>query len=31
MASVATAERFASGMTYDQYVAFVGSAENLAR
>jgi hypothetical protein len=31
MASVVTPERFASGMTYDQYVAFVGSAENLAR
>ncbi len=31
MASVVTAERFASGMTYDEYVSYIGSAENLAR
>ena len=29
--SVVTPERFASGMTFAQYVAFVGSAANLAR
>jgi len=29
--SVVTAERFAAGMTFAQYVAFVGSAANLAR
>jgi hypothetical protein len=28
---VITAERFAKGMTFDEYVAYVGSAENLAR
>ncbi len=31
MPSVVTPERFASGMTYDQYVAFIGSPENLVR
>jgi len=31
MASVVTPERFASGMTFDEYVAFVGTPENLAR
>lgn len=31
MASVVTAERFESGMTFDEYVAYIGSAENLAR
>jgi thiol-disulfide isomerase/thioredoxin len=29
--SVVTPERFASGMTFDQYVAYVASPENLAR
>jgi hypothetical protein len=29
--SVVTAERFASGMTFDQYVAYVGTPENLKR
>ena len=29
--SVVTRERFASGMTFDQYVAYVGSPENLKR
>jgi len=29
--SVVTPERFASGMTFEQYVAYVGSPENLAR
>jgi hypothetical protein len=29
--SVVTAERFAQGMTFDQYVACVGTPENLAR
>ena len=29
--SVVTPERFASGMTFDQYVAYVGSPENLKR
>jgi hypothetical protein len=29
--SVVTPERFASGMTFEQYVAYVGSAENLKR
>jgi len=29
--SVVTSERFASGMTFDQYVAYVGTAENLRR
>jgi hypothetical protein len=28
---VVTAERFAQGMTFDQYVAYIGSPENLAR
>jgi hypothetical protein len=31
MASVVTAERFASGMTFDEYVAYIGTAENLGR
>ena len=31
MASVVTAERYASGMTFDEYVAYVGTPENLAR
>jgi hypothetical protein len=30
-ASVVTAERFARGMTFDQYVKYAGSPENLAR
>src|SRR5438552_11410921 len=29
--SIVTAERFARGMTFDQYVKYAGSAENLAR
>jgi hypothetical protein len=29
--SVVTAERFARGMTFDEYVRYIGSAENLAR
>jgi hypothetical protein len=29
--SVVTPERFASGMTFDQYVAYIGTPENLAR
>jgi Thioredoxin len=29
--SVVTAERFAKGMTFDEYVRYAGSAENLAR
>jgi hypothetical protein len=29
--SVVTAERFAQGMTFDEYVRHVGSPENLAR
>ena len=29
--SVVTAERFARGMTFDEYAKYVGSAENLAR
>ena len=29
--SVVTAERFAKGMTFEQYVAYAGSEENLAR
>jgi hypothetical protein len=29
--SVVTAERFAKGMTFDEYVTYAGSAENLAR
>jgi len=31
MASVVTPERFASGMTFDEYVAYIGSAANLVR
>jgi hypothetical protein len=31
MASSITAERFARGMTYDEYVAFIGTPENLQR
>jgi hypothetical protein len=31
MASVVTPERFASGMTFDEYVAYIGTPENLAR
>ena len=31
MASVVTAERYASGMTFDEYVAYIGTPENLAR
>ena len=30
-ASVVTADRFAKGMTFDEYVTYAGSAENLAR
>ena len=29
--SAVTAERFAKGMTFDQYVKYTGSSENLAR
>src|SRR5213594_3471415 len=29
--SIVTAERFARGMTFDEYVKYTGSAENLAR
>src|SRR5262249_56210177 len=29
--SVVTPERFASGMTFEQYVAYVGTSENLKR
>ncbi len=29
--SVVTAERFARGMTFERYVAYAGSPENLAR
>src|SRR6185295_152518 len=29
--SVVTPERFAKGMTFDEYVKYAGSAENLAR
>jgi hypothetical protein len=29
--SIVTPERFAKGMTFDEYVAYTGSAENLAR
>src|SRR5438105_3717030 len=29
--SVVTPERFASGMTFDQYVAYIGTPENLKR
>jgi len=31
MASVVTPERYASGMTFDEYVAYIGMPENLAR
>ena len=31
MASVVTPERFAKGMTFDEYVKYAGSAENMAR
>jgi len=31
MPSAVTPERFASGMTFDEYVQYIGSAENLAR
>lgn len=31
MASVVTAERYASGMSFDEYVAYIGTPENLAR
>ena len=31
MPSVVTPERFASGMTFDQYATFIGTSENLAR
>jgi thiol-disulfide isomerase/thioredoxin len=31
MASVVTPERYASGMTFDEYVAYIGTAENLKR
>ncbi len=31
MASVVTAERYASGMTFDEYVGYIGTPENLAR
>jgi hypothetical protein len=31
MAPVVTAERFAKGMTFDEYVEYIGSPENLAR
>jgi thiol-disulfide isomerase/thioredoxin len=31
MASVVTPERYASGMTFDEYVAYIGTPENLAR
>jgi hypothetical protein len=29
--SVVTPERFASGLTFEQYVAYVGTPENLTR
>ena len=29
--SVVTPERFASGMTFERYLAFIASPENLAR
>ena len=29
--SVVTAARFAKGMTFDEYVKYVGTPENLAR
>ena len=31
MPNAITAERFAQGMTFDEYVAFIGSPENLRR
>ena len=31
MASAVTPERFAKGMTFDEYVTYAGSAENMAR
>jgi thiol-disulfide isomerase/thioredoxin len=31
MASVVTPERYASGMTFDEYVTYIGTPENLAR
>jgi hypothetical protein len=31
IASVVTPERFAKGLTFDQYVAYIGSPENLSR
>ena len=31
MTNAISAERFASGMTFDEYVAFIGSPENLSR
>ena len=31
MESVVTAERFASGMTFDEYAAYIGTPENLGR
>jgi thiol-disulfide isomerase/thioredoxin len=31
MASVVTGERYASGMTFDEYVAYIGTPENLKR
>jgi hypothetical protein len=31
MATVVTPERYASGMTFDEYVAYIGTPENLAR
>ena len=31
MSSVVSPERFASGMTFDEYVAYIGTPENLAR
>ena len=30
MASVVTPERYASGMSFGEYVSYIGSAENLA-
>ena len=29
--SVVTPERFASGMTFEEYLVYIGSPENLAR
>ena len=31
MTSVVTPERFAAGMTFDEYVQYIGTPENLAR